>query len=620
MSAPAPQAAPGPSHAARAAPDQGEFAGDRQLLVQIGIGAVFVACVVFAAARAIVQWHSGALTGYWINLIGALVMGCTWVWFRRAPLQRDGVAVHLTAGTAAVALTLPLVYGMASSVWWLTLIAFAVALMGTRREAAVWGTIVLITMVGSVAIEQWGRVPGAAGEGLPEALLARVVFAGLLFGIGLRFRAVAEARAAALRETAERLEAANRVKSAFLANMSHELRTPLHGILGLGDLALAGPLPAPLREDLQTMHASARLLLRTLDDVLELSRSAAGQLELADEPFALDRVVYDALRPLANEAARRGLTFHASADPRIVAGRRGDPVRVAQILTNLVGNAIKFTPEGQVSVRLDADGSDPELLVLTVSDTGIGIPAEQQARIFAPFTQVDEGFSRRYQGTGLGLAIAADLAARMGGGIEVRSELGAGSTFIARLRLPHDRDAPRAAAGFGARLPELGLAELPLPANDRTPAEDPARELPPAGARLRVLVAEDNEVNQVLVIKALERLGHTHRLAADGGEAWALLQHEEFDALLTDVQMPGMDGPELTAKVRAREHDEGRERLPIVALTAHALPEDEARLLAAGMDAYLAKPFVTRQIADVLARVVVLPASREPGRPPPAGG
>jgi len=379
-----------------------------------------------------------------------------------------------------------------------------------------------------------------------------------------------------LEEMVRTAEEASRIKSQFLANMSHEIRTPMNGVLGMAELLLKGDLSPLQRRRAEIVHQSGESLLALVNDVLDLSKIEAGHLTIEVLPLDLHGVVESALAPFIPETESRGVVLSCELPPP-PCWITGDPSRLGQLLTNLVGNAVKFTDRGTITVRVREVAGDADLtLRFEVADTGIGIDPTLQERIFSPFEQADGSTTRRYGGTGLGLAICREMVALMDGEIGVESRPCVGSTFW--FTLPTRRTAPP---------PSPALA--PSPRNPTAPR-----------CHGRILVAEDNPVNQQVAAAMLDALGHHVVVVADGREAVAAVDDGGFDLCLMDCQMPEMDGFEATAAIRDGE-TEGV-HLPIVALTAHAVAGDRDRCLAAGMDDYLSKPFTERGLAAMVVR------------------
>jgi signal transduction histidine kinase/ActR/RegA family two-component response regulator len=392
-----------------------------------------------------------------------------------------------------------------------------------------------------------------------------------------------EERTRDLRREKGRAEKASRAKSEFLANMSHEIRTPMNAVLGMTSLLQGTRLSPEQRDCTETIRQSGEALLRVINDILDLSKIEAGMFEIEVVPFVLRDCLDEAFSMVAAKAAGKGLAFGCRVGGGVPAAVQSDPARLRQILVNLLDNAIKFTARGDVRLEVQSERMEAGNVEIrfAVRDTGIGIPAAALDRLFKPFSQADSSTTRVYGGTGLGLVICHRLAERLGGRIWVESEPGRGSAFFFTIR---SRPADLPVAALRPDVPAAGPAELPL-----------AGQIP-----LRILLAEDNSINQRVALLMLSRLGYPADVAADGRQVLEAVQRQRYDLILMDVQMPGMDGLEATRRIRAELPPE---RQPvIVAMTASVLAGHREACLAAGMDDFLPKPVLLPALRETLAR------------------
>lgn len=404
---------------------------------------------------------------------------------------------------------------------------------------------------------------------------------------------VAQMTAVAIENTlgAEAREA-NRLKDEFLANISHELRTPMNAIIGMTELALSEAVSSEVRDYLGTVKDSAQVLLGLLNDILDFSKIESGKFAFEEQPFRLRDMLAATVEPLQVQANQKGIALDHTVADAIPDFLIGDPLRLRQVVTNLISNAIKFTERGgvQMAVELESCAAQDVVLHFAVIDTGIGISPEDQRKIFSPFTQADSSMTRHFSGTGLGLTISAELVKMMQGQIRVDSEVGRGSTFhfTSCFRLPSEK--------------QLRVDEDAARASQTQPLKELRSGV---NKNFRILVAEDTPANQKLINTVLKKLGYVFETVSDGQQALERLEQQHFDLVLLDVQMPKKSGLQVASIIRAREAT-STTHIPLVAMTAHAMRGDAERFLAAGMDAYISKPLDISSLGDVIHRFASL--------------
>jgi signal transduction histidine kinase/ActR/RegA family two-component response regulator len=543
--------------------EQREARWRTKLLVEVGLNgaaACWLMGAVFAGLRA---WPHAVVCG----VLGLLLLALLALLHATRRLL---LVTNLALGTFTAVLLLPVTEPThdGAAFAFLALVPYIAVVLLPRRAAFFWSAGVLALVALAFLVQPAHLLPVLAGFGGPYVTLVRELgFIATVFVFGSRF---ARERS----DTVHELERVNRAKSVFLANMSHEIRTPMNGVLGLTEVLLQGPLSAQQRENLLLILRSGQAMVSLTNDLLDMSKIEAGSMTLEKTDFELSALLTD-LRVICEAQARpRGLTVEVAAAPPACGCLRGDALRLRQVLSNLLNNALKFTLRGGVRMTVRAVTRSPIVLEFEVHDTGIGIAASVLPRLFTPFQQGDDSTTRRFGGTGLGLALSRELVEQMGGEITARSTEGVGSVFT--FRLPFEAGA-------------FALAAEVLPVKR------------PAASRHTVLVVDDNPINLKVAVGLVERAGYRTRTAVNGAEAVALVQQERFLMVLMDCHMPVMDGFEATVKIRGLEGELAL--IPIIALTASVMPEEIERCKLSGMNDCLTKPVSLQVLASTLAKV-----------------
>jgi signal transduction histidine kinase/CheY-like chemotaxis protein len=451
--------------------------------------------------------------------------------------------------------------------------------LGTKPHSWLGAPFYLDNLAGAVAVQSYSRIVYTEKDKELMAFVARHIGDALK-----RKRAVDE-----LKKAKERAEQAERNKSTFLANMSHEIRTPMNGIIGLTDIILKSDIGGHQRTYLEMVHSSAERLLKLINDILDFSKIEAGKLELAIAPFSLRHTLADAVEILGVSAAQKAVGLYVDCDDGVPDMLRGDADKLHQVLINLVGNGIKFTNQGSVTLTVRLAGHAVKLrkqanLLFQIKDTGIGIPNEEIENVFKAFSQLSTTRDSNLRGTGLGLVIAAELVEMMGGKICVESEPGVGTTFYFSLRFPLENS---------DRKEEKNLLER----------QASLRKIPCGHQPLRILLVEDEYINQTLAATVLEREGWEVTIAGNGVQALEIIDKYSFDLILMDIQMPELNGYETTRTIRRKEDRTGC-HVPIIAMTAYAVKGDREKCLAVGMDGYVSKPIRPDQLRSEIELVL----------------
>jgi signal transduction histidine kinase/CheY-like chemotaxis protein len=548
---------------------------DERALALVFVRAWFVG-IAFGAAQVLI--YMGTIWGQ--SVLNSLVVAsgflALWALRRGAPIN---LLVHSSLAVTALAFALGSLAQVpfdATSLYYLLIVPLFASFSVGARGAVGWSVACLV--LGCV-----GMGLGFSGYTLTSVDAFPRATEVINFVFILTLMSVISISVHQLRERAfHAVDLSSKAKSAFLANMSHELRTPMNGVLGLTEVMLTEELSPSQRERLELVRRSGGALVQLIDAVLDLSRVESGKLSLEPAQFDLAALCQDVTALFSPAAAQKGVALRFEPSPGLPVRVRGDPLRLRQVLSNLVGNSVKFTGHGEIVLRLEPKGAR---IGFAVEDTGPGISAEALTKLYRLFEQGDPSTTRRFGGSGLGLALSEKLVALMEGKLLVASTVGVGTRF-----------------SFELVLEAVASTTAPPPATTRTPAEG------------RVLVVDDNAINLKVAAALVQKAGYQFATATNGLEALALFEREPFDLVLMDCHMPELDGFEATRRLRAL--DGPRASTPVVALTASAMPEDREACRRAGMNELLAKPISCAKLEEVLARLIRRPpASRETQSP-----